>query len=155
MGKRFNRFLREAAKRGINVGDINQASAIYLGGGGAGPQAQQDFQESQAQKQAQQALVAQQNRLADLQAERNRQAEAARKEAMRQAAIVEARRKKLEAQRTVGSATGRGGLKLTGVKERAERTTRRSRRNTLDNRQQRLNSALANLLKVGNLNLGN
>ena len=31
MGKKFNRFLRNAARLGINVGDINQASALFLG----------------------------------------------------------------------------------------------------------------------------
>ena len=31
MGKKFNRFLRNAARLGINVGDINQASAIFTG----------------------------------------------------------------------------------------------------------------------------
>jgi hypothetical protein len=31
MGKKFNQFLRNAAKLGINVGDINQASAIFTG----------------------------------------------------------------------------------------------------------------------------
>ena len=31
MGRKFNRWLREAAKRGINVGDIHQAAAIYTG----------------------------------------------------------------------------------------------------------------------------
>ena len=31
MGKKFNQFLRNAARLGINVGDINQASAIFTG----------------------------------------------------------------------------------------------------------------------------
>ena len=31
MGKKFNRFLRNAARLGINVGDINQASAFFTG----------------------------------------------------------------------------------------------------------------------------
>ena len=31
MGKKFNQFLRNAARLGINVGDINQASALFLG----------------------------------------------------------------------------------------------------------------------------
>ena len=31
MGKKFNRFLRNAARLGINVGDINQASALFTG----------------------------------------------------------------------------------------------------------------------------
>jgi hypothetical protein len=31
MGKKFNQFLRNAAKLGINVGDINQASALFTG----------------------------------------------------------------------------------------------------------------------------
>ena len=31
MGKKFNQFLRNAAKLGIDVGDINQASAIFTG----------------------------------------------------------------------------------------------------------------------------
>ena len=31
MGKKFNRFLRNAARLGIDVGDLNQASAIFTG----------------------------------------------------------------------------------------------------------------------------
>ena len=31
MGQKFNRFLRNAARLGINVGDINQASALFTG----------------------------------------------------------------------------------------------------------------------------
>jgi flagellar motility protein MotE (MotC chaperone) len=31
MSKKFNRFLRRAAQMGIDVGDINQASAMFLG----------------------------------------------------------------------------------------------------------------------------
>ena len=31
MSKKFNRWLRAAAKAGINVGDINQATATYTG----------------------------------------------------------------------------------------------------------------------------
>ena len=31
MGKKFNQFLRNAARLGINVGDINQASALFTG----------------------------------------------------------------------------------------------------------------------------
>ena len=31
MGKKFNQFLRNAAKLGINVGDINQAPALFTG----------------------------------------------------------------------------------------------------------------------------
>ena len=31
MGKKFNQFLRNAARLGVNVGDINQASAIFTG----------------------------------------------------------------------------------------------------------------------------
>ena len=31
MGKKFNRWLRAAAKAGINVGDLNQASALFTG----------------------------------------------------------------------------------------------------------------------------
>lgn len=33
MGKKFNKFLRNAAKQGIYVGDLNQASAAFLGRG--------------------------------------------------------------------------------------------------------------------------
>ena len=150
MSKKFNKFLRKSAELGINVGDINQASAMFLGGGGGGAQAQQAYQESQAAA----ALQAQQNRLADLQEQRNEQARQAAAEAARQAAIAEARRKKLEAQRTVSSASGRGGLKLTGVKERSQRASRRSRRQSLSPNQLNLNRRLASLLKVGNLNLG-
>jgi hypothetical protein len=31
MGKKFNRWLRAAARAGINVGDLNQASAMFTG----------------------------------------------------------------------------------------------------------------------------
>ena len=31
MGKKFNRWLRNAARLGINVGDINQATAMFTG----------------------------------------------------------------------------------------------------------------------------
>jgi hypothetical protein len=34
MGKKFNQFLKNAAKLGIPVGDINQASAIFTGSSG-------------------------------------------------------------------------------------------------------------------------
>jgi hypothetical protein len=33
MGKKFNQFLRNAARLGIYVGDINQATTAYQGGG--------------------------------------------------------------------------------------------------------------------------
>ena len=33
MGKKFNKFLRNAAKQGIYVGDINQATTAFQGGG--------------------------------------------------------------------------------------------------------------------------
>jgi hypothetical protein len=37
MGKKFNQFLRQAAAAGINVGDINQASALFTGQAPAPP----------------------------------------------------------------------------------------------------------------------
>jgi flagellar motility protein MotE (MotC chaperone) len=41
MGKKFNRFLRRSAQMGIDVGDINQASAMFLGQPAQQPQQQQ------------------------------------------------------------------------------------------------------------------
>ena len=37
MSKKFNQFLRNAAKLGIPVGDINQATDLYIRGGGDNP----------------------------------------------------------------------------------------------------------------------
>jgi len=154
--KKFNQYIRSLPTDG-SAGDINQISRSYIESGQGGAALQNQLQDDSAQRAAaaqQAALEAQQKRLADLQAQRNEQARQAAAEAARQAAIAEARRKQLEAQRTVGSASGRGGLKLTGVKERSQRATRRSRRQSLSSNQLNLNKRLASLLKVGNLNLG-
>ena len=40
MGKKFNQFLRQAAAQGIYVGDINQATAAFQGGGYPTPPAE-------------------------------------------------------------------------------------------------------------------
>ena len=156
--KRFNNYIRSLPTDG-SAGDINQISRSYIQSGQAGPALQQQLQDDTAQRAAAAqaaALQAQQAKLAELQRQRNEQARKAAEEAARQAAIAEARRKKLEAQRTMGAASGqgRGGLKLTGVKDRANRATRRSRRSTLSANQLNLSKNLASLLKVGNLNLG-
>ena len=149
MGKKFNRWLRAAAKAGINVGDINQASATYLGGGGAGQAAAKDFKDSQAAAEQQKA----QQELVSLQKKRLAQQQAADAEARRQAAIMDARRKKLEAQRTVGgrkSSSGQGGLKLSGVKRGGKRA-RRGLRAALSNKQRTM---ALQIKKAKSLNLG-
>ena len=156
--KKFNQYIRSLPTDG-SAGDINQISRSYIESGQGGAALQKQLQDDSAQRAAAAqaaALAAQQQKLAELQAQRNEQARKAAEEAARQAAIAEARRKKLEAQRTMGAASGqgRGGLKLTGVKERSSRATRRSRRSTLSANQLNLSKNLASLLKVGNLNLG-
>lgn len=46
MGKKFNQFLRQAAAQGIYVGDINQATTAFQGGGYPSPPAEAQQQQA-------------------------------------------------------------------------------------------------------------